>query len=237
MRTKKRVVNGMAVAVVAGMVLAGTAVETANAAPIAGGDVIKLDAGTVGDGDGVKAADWNTLTGVGTITAGSVKRHGDGAIVDNVTIAVAASANPGQNNDSRCKGWSGLGADPYYNSESYTDLIYAWGLAVNSLTTTFGGLNAGLKYNVRLYSLINESLANINVSVTDGAGTVDRTGLNRITLYNTAPLSPDLIFSGVSPNGSGNIVITITSSAGLSFQAAVLETEDGPPAGTVILFR
>jgi hypothetical protein len=189
--------------------------------------VVKLDLGASGDGDGTKATDWNTLTsGTGSIAGGSVIRHGDAQAIPGLSItgSLPNGGNTGQDNNSAAAGWSGMGADPYYNSESYTDLVWSWGQSPNQLRFTFGGLDNTLVYNVRAYSLIDEGLANFDVTVTDGAGTQTSTNLNRTTLYNTAPLDSSLLFTGLSTDGSGNIAVTVeAASAGVSFEAIVLE--------------
>jgi alpha-N-arabinofuranosidase len=187
-----------------------------------GNNVIKLDLSNAGDSDGGSLVDWNQLNNGGTIPAGSVKRHGDGAVVPGATITVSAPATSGFNNDPNSSGWGGTGTDPYYIPAA-DDLVYT---ASGPLAITFGGLNDALNYNVRVYSLINENPAPIDINVTNGAGTISRTGLNRSALYNTVPLSSDLIFSGVSTDGSGRIVISIDSTAAVSAEAIVLEARD-----------
>jgi len=194
-------------------------------AAIVGGDVLKLDLSNSGDGDGGSLADWNQLSTNGTIADGSVIRHGDGAVVSGVTITLAG--RNGNNNDSRAGNWPGMAGDPYYIPAA-DDLVYSWP-APYLLTVTFGGLDDALSYNTRVYSLINETLPPIDVGVTDGGGTILRTGLNRQTLYNTAPLSSDLIFNGVATDGSGNIVVTVGSTGGVSMEAVVLEAVGGGP--------
>jgi hypothetical protein len=226
----------MAVAVVAVMVLAGTAVGTANAAHIAGGDVIKLDVSNDGDGAGTKTADWNTIVAPSSIASGSVIRHGDSAVVDGLTITLSLpnGGQWGEVPNIATTAWTGLGSDPYYNSLSYTDFI--WNNA-GSMTVTFGGLGAGLTYNVRFYVLLTEGLAALNFTVTDGAGVISRTGLNRTTLFNTVPLSSDAIFEGVSADGSGNIAVNVSSGAAVSIEAVVLEAIPGTAQeGTLISF-
>lgn len=215
----------------------------AHAASITGGDVLKLDVSNSGDGDGGSLADWNQLSTDGTLGAGSVIRHGDGATVDGATITLAG--RDGNNDDGNADGWGGEigqtpGGDPYYIAAA-NDLIFDSN--GSGLTVTFGGLDNALTYNVRLYSLINNDSfpATLSLSVTDGAGTINRTGLNRQTLYDTVPLSSDLIFSGVSTDGSGNIVIMQTSTQPHSFEAVVLEaiavvpTPAALPAGLAML--
>lgn len=218
--------------------LALTATPTHAATILAAGDVLKLDLGTTGDGDGTvgATADWNQVSSGANITigAGSVIRHGDAAVVSGVTINVTAGSlvNTGQANDANAAGWSGLAGDPYYNDEAFTDLVYGYG--PNQLTVTFGGLNPLLTYNLRTYSLINESLANFDLTVTNGGGTIVRTNLNRAALYASASLSPNLIFEGISPDGSGNIAATISSSAGVSFEAVVLEAIPEPSVAALL---
>ena len=202
---------------------------------LSGGDVIKLDLGTAGDGDGTPGAtaDWNQVSSGANITvgAGSVKRHGDAAVVSGVTLNVAAGniLNTGQANEAITAGWSGLAGDPYFNNEAFTDLVYAF--TPNQLTVTFGGLDPSLTYNLRTYVMVNENRPNFDLTVTNGGGTIVRTNLSRQGLYATAPLSPNLIFEGISPDGSGNIAATTSCATfGVGFQAVVLEAiQDHPP--------
>ena len=203
---------------------------TAQAATIAAGDVIKLDVSDAGDGAGTKTADWNTLatTATPSIASGSVIRHGDGAVVDNTTIALSGAG--GEVGAIGPAAWTGLGSDPYYNSLSYTDFF--WG---SDMTVTFGGLDAGLTYNVRLYHLLTEGTANVDLTVTDGAGFINRTNLDRSDLFDTVPLSDDLIFNGVSADGSGNIIVNVNSTAGVSIEAVVLEAVAIPEPTTTAL--
>jgi hypothetical protein len=207
--------------------------DTVSVQSLTGGDAIKLDLSSAGDLDGGSLADWNQLNNGGTLGDGYVIRHGDGAVVDGVTISVSAPAASGFNNDANSSGWGGIGTDPYYIAAA-DDLVYT---VPGPLSVTFGGLDDELDYNVRVYSLVNEGLAPIDIDVTDGAGSLSRTGLVRSTLYNTVPLSSDLIFSGLSTDGSGNIVVSLDSTQALSAQAIVLEANAGviPEPSTLAL--
>ena len=207
---------------------------TAQAATIAAGDVIKLDVSDDGDGAGVKTADWNTIVAFpSSIASGSVIRHGDGAVVDNITIASSLpnGGGSGEVPNIATTAWTGLGSDPYYDSLSYTDFVWNAG---GSQTVTFGGLDAGLNYNVRFYVLLTEG-GTVDFTVTDGAGFISRTGLNRTTLFDAVPLSSNAIFEGVSADGSGNIAVNVSSTGSQSIEAVVLEAVAIPEPTTTAL--
>ena len=197
--------------------------------PLKVGDVIKFDLSNSGDGAGGSLADWNQLSDNGTIPAGSVIRHKDRAQVRGVTIKLAGRS--GNNDDGNASGWSGIGIDPYYIAAA-DDLVFS---VRGPLVVTFGGLDPRLNYNVRVYSLINEALAPIDIAVTDGAGTISRIGLNRGALFNTSPLSKDLIFSSVATDDRGRITVSIDSGSGLSAEAIVLEAVT--PSAAAVLRR
>lgn len=201
----------VAVTVLASFALPITPAE----ADIIGGDVIKLNFQST---LGTSLSDWNQLSGNGNIGDGSVIRHGDGATVSGVTIALTNA--DGNNTDANTDNWGGFGSDPYYVADA-RDLVFGTG----NLTVTFGGLDDALNYNIRVYSLINNDsfTADLNISVTDGGGTISRTGLGRNALFAAVPLSDDLIFSSVSTDGSGNIVVTQSSLQNHSWEAVVLE--------------
>ena len=196
------------------LALAGTTYANETLKP---GDAIKLDLSNSGDRDGGSLADWNQLSVNGVISAGSVIRHKDKAKLRGVTIRLAG--RNGNNNDRRASGWSGIGVDPYYIAAA-DDLVFS---GRGPLAVTFGGLDPKLHYNVRVYSLINEGLAPIDIVVTDGAGTITRRGLNRSELFRTAPLSSNLIFSGVAADANGNVMVSIDSAQPISAEAIVLE--------------
>ena len=126
---------------------------TATAPASIGNNVIKLDLSSAGDGDGGSLADWNQLNNGGTIASGSVKRHGDGAVVPGATITVSAPATSGFNNDANSSNWGGMSTDPYYIPAA-DDLVFT---TTGPLAITFGGLDDALTYNLRVYTLINET--------------------------------------------------------------------------------
>ena len=197
---------------------------TSTYAAIPAGDVLKLGLSNTGDTDGGSLADWNQLSTNGTIAAGSVIRHGDGAVVGGVTISLAGRGG-NNNNDGNAANWPAMAGDPYYIPAA-DDLVHS--TTGYLLTVTFAGLDDALSYNARVYSLVDENRPVIDVGVTDSAGTITNTGLNRQTLYNTAPLSSDLIFNGVSTDGSGNIVVTVNSTWHVNMEAVVLEAVPEP---------
>ena len=225
-RNRSKSVLTLAAAVMASLVFTST---STHAATIAAGDVIKLDLSNSGDGDGGSLADWNQLSTDGTIGSASVIRHGDGATVSGVTITLAGRS--GNNNDGNASGWGGIGTDPYYIAAA-DDIVYS---IPGPMSVTFGGLDNALDYNVRVYALINEGLAPYDIDVTDGAGTISRTGLVRSTLFATVPLSSDLIFSGVSTDGSGNMVVSLDSTQPFALNAVVLEANVAVPEPSALL--
>ena len=214
--------------------LAAAVVAAAEAAPLSDGDVVKLDLGTAGDGDGNPASlsDWNQVgNGVNaSVGAGSVVRHGDGAVVDGVSVLVVkgnGTNSTGQNNDVNSAGWSGLAGDPYYNDEAMTDLVFAGN--PNELSVTFSGLDTGGVYTIRVYSLVNESGRDVSIAVTDGAGRRSVGPIDRQTLYNAAPLSSNLVFADIQADASGSVEIEISSATfGVILNAVVLEVGSVP---------
>ena len=109
-------------------------------------------------------------------SSSSVKRYGDGQVIDGVTISVKGS---GANNAGASAFWPGTDMDPYY-VKAADDLVYSTdsGLGItgrsNELNITTTGLEADRLYTVRIYSLVNEDAAAIDVAVTDGESTVIR---------------------------------------------------------------
>ncbi|MCP4785354.1 MAG: c-type cytochrome [Fuerstiella sp.] len=195
--------------------------------PLEVGDVIKFDLSNSGDRDGGLLTDWNQLSDNGSIPAGSVIRHKDQAKVRGVTIQLAGRS--GNNNDGNAADWNGIGTDPYYIAAT-DDVVFS---GPGPLTVSFGGLDPGLNYNVRVYSLIDEDRAPIDVAVTDGTGIMLRTGLNRSSLFSASPLSEDLIFNSVASDSNGNINISIDSTGPISAEAIVLEAVV-PTAGAMV---
>lgn len=199
------------------------------AAPLAEGDVIKLDLGSAGDTDGNPGvlADWNQVNGGAnaSVPAGSVIRHGDGAVVDGVGMLVVGgngSNTTGQNNDVNAAGWSGLATDPWYNDEALTDLVF--GFNPNSLAVTVSGLDPELRITARVYALINEAARDVTISVTDGVATRSMGPINRQALFNEVPLSSNLIFTAVASDASGELTLEVSSANfGVTLSAVVLE--------------
>ena len=191
--------------------VAALATSTTSAAIIQEGDVIKLDFSTAGDGDGGSLADWNQVhTGLNTggIGAGSVIRHGDGAVIDGASISFANLVVNNFNNDGNSGNWGGTGADPYYILGA--DDIY---FGPGALTTTFKGLSAGLTYNVRVYSLIgNNGGATETITVDVNQASVTN---SRGSRWSAATLEAGgTVFTGLQVTNSDEIVVTVQNASG-----------------------
>ncbi|MHC4870201.1 MAG: hypothetical protein ACYTE2_11110, partial [Planctomycetota bacterium] len=180
-----------------------------------------------------------------SISAGSVQLFGGGGAttIDGVGLSINGTGSANDTNTQGWGGWTSSPADPYYTSAAYP-LVYSVnaGLGLtgkaNELNLTVSGLDTSLRYNVRAYFLINETLADFDIRVTDGAGSVLRTGINRITAYTTLsspsdPLYADLIFENVSADALGNLIVSVGASESVSLQAFALEaiTQPVPGAG------
>ena len=189
--------------------------------------MIKLDFSTAGDGDGGSLADWNQTTNAVTpILAGSVVRHGDGAVIPGVGISFSGGGG-GSNNDGNAGNWPGTAGDPYYILG--TDDIY---FGPGALTTTFSGLDTSLTYNVRIASLIGNTPGAVETfTVTDGAGTqVSVTGRGARWAAGTMEAGGS-VFTGVSPDALGNLSVTVQNTSGgngyYPLNAIVLEAVGG----------
>ena len=194
--------------------------------PIQGGDVIKLDFSNAGDGDGGSLADWNRTTGAGaTIPAGSVIRHGDGAVIPGVGISFSGGGT-GDGNDGASANWPGTGADPYYILAA--DDIY---FGPNARTTMFSGLDLSLTYNVRIYSLIGNNAGFVErFTVTDGAGT-QFSQATRTARWTASTLEAGgTVFAGLSPDAGGNLSVTVQGVSNIYYplNAIVLEAVAPP---------
>jgi len=200
-------------------------------ATIRAGDVIKLDFSTAGDADGGSLADWNQVGAAGTdIPAGRVVRHGDAALVDGVAISFANFVTGRVNNDTNAAGWGGTAGDPYYVPAA--DDIYFHGVA-DDLDVTFGGLDPGLGYNVRVYSLIaNAPGSTERFAVTDRDGTRSMAN-TRADRWNAATLeAAGTVFTGITVNAEREIVVTVedVSNPFYPLNAIVVEGVALPPA-------
>lgn len=208
------------------------------AAPIAGGDSIKLDFSTSGDGNGGSLADWNQVHGnlnETGISAGSVTLHGGGT-VDGVAISFTNLQTGSFNNDGDAAGWGGTAGDPYYILA--VDDIYYHNVAAD-FGVTFSGLNDSLSYNLRSYTLIGDSGSTVyDYSVSDDGGTQDYSGTNT-SRWNASTLEAGgTVFSDLQTDGSGNITVTYSSPNAFALNAIVLEViDDGSDttAPTIVL--
>jgi hypothetical protein len=204
---------------------------------IVGGDVIKLDFSTAGDADGGSVADWNQVGASSPdIAMWNVIRHGDGAYLDDVAISFANFIDSRVNNDGNANNWGGTGADPYY-IQAVDDIYYHGGAA--DLSVTFSGLDSVLTYDVRVYSLIGTAPGNIDkFIVTDGTGTRSIQNTRTTRWSATTLMSAGTLFTGVSPNASDEITVTVedVTSPYYPLNAIVLEANT-PSQGTLFMLQ
>lgn len=229
-------------AVAVSVVLGASIAAPAQGAALTAGDAFRVNFAPTGSALG---GDWNNMDANSSISAGSVQLFGGGGAttIDGVGLSINGTGSANDTNTQGWGGWTSSPADPYYTSAAYP-LVYSVnaGLGLtgkaNELNLTVSGLDTSLRYNVRAYFLINETLADFDIRVTDGAGSVLRTGINRITAYTTLsspsdPLYADLIFENVSADALGNLIVSVGASESVSLQAFALEaiTQPVPGAG------
>ena len=235
--------NIVTVLAVAVSVVLGASIATpAQSAALTAGDAFRVNFAPTGSALG---GDWNDMDANSSISAGSVQLFGGGGAttIDGVGLSINGTGSANDLNTQGWGGWTSSPADPYYTAAAYP-LVYSVnaGLGLtgkaNELNLTVSGLDTSLRYNVRAYFLINETLADFDIRVTDGAGSVLRTGINRITAYTTLsspsdPLYADLIFENVSADALGNLIVSVGASESVSLQAFALEaiTQPVPGAG------
>jgi hypothetical protein len=203
---------------------------------LAPGDVIKVDfsstPGSPGPGSG-SLFDWNLLSNSQTISSGSVILSGSAAVVQGVSLSVNGN---GSNMDGNTANWPGFGLDPYYIPAA-DGLIYTVSSGLDilpgpyELDAVFSGLDPSYVYNVRLYWLIDESLANFDAGATNGDTTEIHNNINRIQVFGESSLDPQLIFDDVSPNSLGQIIVSTGSKQPTGMAAIALEVES--PASSV----
>jgi len=202
------------------------AIQAVTPVPLCPGDAIAVDVSAVGG----SAMHFNVITDAGAsgaLPAGTVIDYHDGAPRSGISVSITAGA--GLNDDPAANNWSGTAVDPYYVADA-DDIAYRAG----SLALTFSGLDNSLSYNARVYTLIETgSTIPITVSVTDGNGT-QAVAKTRGAHWAAATLEESGgLFENLQTDGSGNIVITCSSSTGF-INAAVLEVL---PPGAVFIVR
>jgi hypothetical protein len=175
-----------------------------HASPLSGGDVIKVDFSTAGDGDGGSLSDWNQVGSGSTLS--TVKRHGTGTTIDGVSISFSNLIAGRFNNDAASANWAGTAADPYYIKAA--DDIYFHGSG-DDLSVTFNGLNASLNYVVRIYSLINNQATTDTFVVTDGASSQTVTNTRNFRWNASTLEASNMVFTDLQLNGSGQLVVRV----------------------------
>ena len=196
--------------------------------------MIKVNFAHPGPGAGV-LPDWNLMRENQILPAGTVTVSRSGQIISNISnVSLSVNGN-GANMDPATANWPGFGSDPYYVSQAY-GLIYSTSAGLGLLGSTYelnltvSGLDTSAFFNVRVYRLINEGLANFSAGVTNGAGLDINTNINRAQVFSQATLDPRLIFSNVRPNSSGQIIVSTASAQPTGMEAVVLEMIPEPSA-------
>ncbi|MCE9554797.1 MAG: PEP-CTERM sorting domain-containing protein [Planctomycetes bacterium] len=206
---------------------------TATATPLVGGDVIAVDFGP-----GTKVAiNFNNLSSSASpILAGSVKRWNGGTIVDAVSLASTGTPSGGiyADNTGAAAGWGGLATDPYNANSDLNKATEDLLVDFATISLTIAGLNNSLTYNVRIYSISSDfSDDAMTFTVTDG-GSTQSVNTSRGTRWTNTVEGAGMVFSGVSTDGLGNIVVAGSPSppsAALFFSAVILEAVgDNAPA-------
>jgi len=205
---------------------------------LAPGDVIKVDfSSMVGPVTSGPLSDWNLLSDNQTISAGSVMLSGSATPVSGVSVSVNGN---GSNMDGNTANWPGFGSDPYYIPAA-DGLVYSVnpGLGIlgdpYELDATFSGLNPNYVYNVFVYRLINEPLANFDAGVTDGNHTDIHYNINREQVFSESTLDPRLIFDGVQANVSDQIIVSTGSAQATGMEAVVLQVAAVPEPSKLAL--
>lgn len=173
-------------------------------ARLAVGNAIKLDFSTAGNADGGDMSDWNQVGATGSnFPAGTVIRHGDGRPLEGVTISLNNYINGRVNNDGASGNWPGTSTDPYYVLGA--DDIYFHG-ASNDLEVVFGGLDPGMAYSLRLYSLINNNGGFVDRFVVQDAAGPHTIQLTRSARWNAATLEDaGMVFDDLRADLNGEI--------------------------------
>ena len=204
---------------------------------LAAGDALKLDFSTAGDADGGSVADWNQVNTAGAaLPAGRVERHGDGALVSGVSMAFTNLVAASFNNDSAAANWPGTAADPYYVLAA--DDIYFHG-STNTFGVTFGGLDAGLTYNVRIYSLISSGpTIEDRFVVTDGAGTRTVQSSRGVRWAAATLEAGGTVFAGVVPNANRELTVRLEAVGSVNYPLNAIVVEARPAVeGTVLIVQ
>jgi hypothetical protein len=203
------------------------------------GDVLKVNFANPGPGAGV-LPDWNLMRENQTISAGSVVLSRSGQVISGVSNLGLSVNGSGSNMDTNTMNWPGFGQDPYYVSQAY-GLIYSLNggmglLGLNyEVNLTISGLDTNFGYNVRIYRVINETLANFSAGTTNGSGYDFNTNINRQQVFNQSTLDSRLIFSNVRPNSSGQIIVSTASAQPTGMEAVVLEMVPEPSSASMLV--
>jgi len=207
----------------------GLLASSANAAVLVGGTQIGIDFGRAGTTNNFNGAATGSAA-AGSLAAGAVNDL-TATVVDGVGFAWTAgnfnsdfaaghTANP--NGGTAVANLPGV-----YDDSNLWDWMDATSNA--PLTLTFSGLNDSLTYDLNIGQAWN-----INTANTNSTYAVD--GQSATNAHDSTTGGAYLDFTGLSTDGSGNLVITVTASGGTdaAVSALVLTTVPEPSSAALL---
>jgi YVTN family beta-propeller protein len=181
-------------------------VASLGAAPLTSGTRIGIDYGPV------PTANWNNITSNNAgVAAGSVVGL-SGTVIDGVSIA---TTNAMFTNNDGSDNWNGLaskgGAAPAEFVDSVTTDISGNYGTTQPYTTTLGGLNPALRYEVFVVCTAGIATTRIDTCTLVGDATYGPSAILRANAHNNGLFHT---FSDVGANASGTLVIRVADTSG-----------------------
>ncbi len=146
---------------------------------------------------------WNMSNRKSNVTSGTLKYN------DGTTAPVTATLSHNENVSSNSYTSATMAPVEVLRNTSYSGL---------ARTLSINGLNASKKYTIELYASRSANTNNNTTFTIDGNG-------KTVSTYNNTTNA--VVFSGISPDGSGGIDINITKSATYSYLNGFKITEEG----------
>jgi hypothetical protein len=214
----KNIMLTLAVVMMATIVF--TTTSQAYAAPIGIGTEIGVDFGPT-----ASTNDFNDVnSGTGSIAAGSVIDTST-VVVDGVGFSWTSSAAPFLNNDAD---ETQAGQPAVFNASNLTDWLGNSGSGTSVITLTFTGLNDALTYDLTVGAAFTNNLPDTLWAADGQSATTDADVVG----------SSYVTFTGLTTDGSGNLVITGTGTdprADIPVVAALALTAAVPEPATMSL--